>query len=174
MSTGELILALVTGGGLAVVGTVLGALITQTFTIRLGRENRREARRLAVKSFQRDTLVLLQDAVLALIDLDQAVRHALDASDADHGDAVAKRGAAALRVRMLASRVRDENLRSRVHELLEADEAIWQRDEGSRKEGARLKILPRDLLQRKTASMRAIYDRAGELIRSLDEIDAAE
>jgi len=174
MSTGELILALVTGGGLAVVGTVLGALITQTFTIRLGRENRREARRLAVKSFQRDTLVSLQDAVLELFDLGDAVRQAHDAPDADHEAAVAKRRAAALRVRMLASRVRDESLRRQAHELLEAEEATWQMDEGARREGKRRAILTRGILQQKTTAMRAIYDRAGELIRSLDEIDAAE
>jgi hypothetical protein len=173
MSTTELILALVTGGGLAVVGTVLGALITQTFTIRLGRENRREARRLAVKSFQRDTLVLHQDAVLELLHLDRAMRRAHD--DAEQGDVVEERDAAALRVRMLASRVRDESLRTQVHELLEADDAISQWDEEAREEGgAGLRILPRHFLQRKTKAMRAIYDRAGQLIRSLDEIDEAE
>jgi len=171
MDTTELILALLTGGGLAVIGTVAGALITQTFTLRLGRENRREARRLAVKSFQRDTLVVLQDAVLALIDLDRLARNSVDA---DHDDLVAKRDAAALRVRMLGSRVRDESLRTKVDELLEADREMWQEDERAREEGRRFNFPNRSQLQRKTASMRAIYDRAGELIRSLDEIDAEE
>jgi hypothetical protein len=172
MDTTQLILALLTGGGLAVIGTVAGALITQTFTLRLGRENRREARRLAVKSFQRDTLVLLQDAVLELLDL-RRVAH--DGSEAEQDDAVAKHDAAALRVRMLASRVRDESLRTQVHELLEAERTISQRDEQARQEGdTMLRILPRNLLQQKTTAMRAIYDRAGQLIRSLDEIDEAE
>jgi hypothetical protein len=76
---------------------------------------------------------------------------------------------------MLASRVRDESLRTQVHELLEAERTISQRDEQARQEGdTMLRILPRNLLQQKTTAMRAIYDRAGQLIRSLDEIDEAE
>ena len=175
MDTTELILALLTGGGLAVIGTVAGAFITQTFTLRLGRENRREARRLAVKSFQRDTLVLLQDAVLELLDLRRALSRAYHDSDGDRDDLVAKRDAADLRIRMLGSRVRDESLRTQVDELLEAEEEISQREERARREGKAILAIPtRSIMQQKTFAMRAIYDRAGELIRSLDEIDETE
>jgi hypothetical protein len=42
VDTDELLTLLLTGGGLALIGTVLGAVITQVFTIRIGREARRE------------------------------------------------------------------------------------------------------------------------------------
>jgi hypothetical protein len=163
VDAGDLLVVLLTGGGLALLGTVLGALITQTFTIRFGRETRREERRLAIKSFQRDTLVTLQDRVIELSDLTSAVRRA-QRDEGDEGDEGARDEyrTAAQRVRMLASRVRDEQLRSDVHKLLETYDALLERG------------MTRGVVRRLEDSRRSIYDRAGELIRTLDRIDEAQ
>jgi hypothetical protein len=59
---------LLTGGGLALVGVLTGAVITQVSTAAIARENRREARRMALKTFQRDTLIALQDSAITLLE----------------------------------------------------------------------------------------------------------
>jgi hypothetical protein len=150
-----------TGGGLALIGTVLGALITQVFSLRLNRETRREARRMAVKSFQRDTLVALQDNVAETIELFRAARNLKEEED-EYAAARAKYDAAALRVRMLSSRIRDEELRSAVGTFLDAHDE-WLKAGGG--------ILGRSSAQTITRSVGEIYDRAGLLIRTLDAID---
>jgi hypothetical protein len=161
VDTDELLVVLLTGGGLALIGTVLGALITQVFSLRLNRETRREARRMAVKSFQRDTLVALQDNVAETIDLFRAVRR-LEPGD-ELAAAQAKYDASALRVRMLASRIRDEELRGAVGTFLEGHDE-WM------KAGP---MPNRSMLQKISSSVAEIYDRAGLLIQTLDAIDEA-
>jgi hypothetical protein len=165
---GDLLLVLLTGGGLALLGTVLGALITQVFTAAAARHSRREARRVTLKTFQRDTLVVLQDNVVAMNVLFEdlrSMRGAADQSEAEHRGQSSHYRAATMQVRMLASRVRDTELREAVDGLLDAH-AKWLRwDEG---------IPPRDILQGVTTGMRAVLGRAGQLIRTMDELEEAE
>ena len=162
---GSLVLVLLTGGGLTLVGTLLGAVVNQRFALQIGREARREERRLAVKSFQRDTLVALQDSVAELLDRRSAAWRPTD-SEADRRTAVDAYEATALRIRMLASRVRDEPLRAAAHSLLEA-EAKWNESR------ERQPFVHASVAGQMASAMRAMYDRAGELIRTLDEIEAA-
>jgi hypothetical protein len=164
MDTDELLVVLLTGGGLALIGTVLGALITQVFAVRIGRENRREERRMAVKSFQRDTLVALQDSVADVMGLSEVARDLKGGPEAEYESARTSYRAETLRVRMLASRIRDDELRSATKDFLEGHDA-WLYGGST--------ILTRTAAQKLTASVRAIYDRAGHLIRTLDAIDEA-
>jgi ribosomal protein L4 len=161
VDTDELLVVLLTGGGLALVGTVLGALITQVFSLRLNRETRREARRMAVKSFQRDTLVALQDNVAETVELFRVARNLEKGPEDEYAAARAKYDAEAFRVRMLASRIRDEELRSAVGTYLEGHDE-WMQVGG---------IPHRSMLQKISSSAAEIYDRAGLLIRTLDAID---
>jgi hypothetical protein len=151
MDTDELLVVLLTGGGLALIGTVLGALITQVFAVRLGRETRREERRMAVKSFQRDTLVALQDGVARTMDLSRASQ---TAQGDERAVARAEYDSAALHVRMLSTRVRDEQLRSAVTTFLEVH----------RERLDTTGFPTRESQQKIMSSVGPIYDRAGQLI----------
>ena len=84
--------------------------------------------------------------------------------EAEYESARTSYRAGTLRVRMLASRVRDDELRSAVKNFLEGeDEWVY----------AGPKILTGSAARKLTGSVRAIYDRAGHLIRTLDAIDEA-
>jgi hypothetical protein len=175
VDTDELLIVLLTGGGLALIGTVLGALITQVFTIRIGREARREERGLAVKTFQRDTLVAVQDDLVEAMNLFEAARMLKQSPDAEFVAARAEFEKVARRVEMHATRVRDNELRAHVSLWLtserEALDAI-ETSKGIRE--AKKTIVPASAIRHAQGSVHSIYDRAGELIRTLDAIDEAE
>ena len=124
MDTDELLIVLLTGGGLALIGTVLGALITQVFTIRIGREARREERRLAVKTFQRDTLVALQDDLVAAMNLFEAARITAQGPETEFANARAEFEQMARRVEMHSTRVRDDQLRAHVNVWLSSEREV--------------------------------------------------
>jgi hypothetical protein len=142
-------IVLLTGGGLAIIGTVVGAFVTYASNARLGRETRREARRVAVKSFQRDALVALQQAVVELFEATGPVLFDLARQAEGHeptdveaqravNNAVITYNICQLRVRMLASRIRDDTLRAAAHDFLDAHEEIVEEDpfdHGQRGEG---------------------------------------
>ena len=166
---GDLLLVLLTGGGLALLGTVLGALITQVFAAAAARQSRSEARRVALKSFQRDTLVALQDNIVAMdvvFDELRAMRRS-----GDQGDAAEQSGrpseyhAAASHVAMLASRIRDTELREAVKRLLAANDKYLNLSG---------KIVPADIIRDTAKGTSAVVDRAGHLIRTMDELEEAE
>jgi hypothetical protein len=165
---GDLLVILLTGGGLALLGTVLGALITQVFTAAAARQSRREARRVALKTFQRDTLVALQDNVVAMNVLFRDVssmRGAAEQTDAEYREQSSRYRAATMQVRMLASRVRDTELREAVEGLLHAHDKWLKSDTG---------IAPADVARSATDGMAAVLGRAGHLIRTMDELEEAE
>jgi hypothetical protein len=158
-------LVLLVGGGLGLVATLAGALVTQWNATRLDAEARKEARRMAVKTFQRDALVALQQAALDL----QARTDALRRAEGSDGEPAAEdaRQVARLQVAMFASRVRDEDLRQGVRDLLDSEDFVFK----SRKTGDR--IIPAAVIRQRMRATHMIYDRAGELIRTLDELDEA-
>ena len=166
MDTDELLVVLLTGGGLALIGTILGALITQVFAVRIGREARREERRMAVKSFQRDTLVALQDTATKSNDLLVAAIRTLDDPRHTGSDAFAAEEtfySECRRLRMLGTRIRDDELRSAVEDYI--DLLDRQRRE------------PRSKIRFESSHIHAekqLYERAGQLIQTLDAIDDAE
>jgi hypothetical protein len=165
VDTDELLIVLLTGGGLALIGTVLGALITQVFTIRIGREARREERRLAVKTFQRDTLVALQDDLVEAMNLFEAARMLHQGPEAEFAAARAEFEKVARRVEMHATRVRDDELRANVNTWLRSEREVL--DAIEKNEG----MIPASAIRHAAGSVHSVYDRAGELIRTLDAID---
>jgi hypothetical protein len=165
VDTDELLIVLLTGGGLALIGTVLGALITQVFAVRLGREARREERRLAVKTFQRDTLVALQDDLVEAMNLFDTARALRKGPEAEFASARSEYERAARRVGMHATRVRDDHLRAAVNEWLSSQREYLDAVENNKG------IVPASTIRKAARSVRPIYDRAGELIRTLDAID---
>ena len=157
VDTEELVVVLLTGGGLALIGTVLGALITQVFAVRIGREARREERRMAVKTFQRDTLVALQDAAVELAEL------AFSFEDGVESDALRlKFDTSASHLQMLGSRVRDEHLRKAVDTHVNGLSELVKRDDQVRNPNALIDAM---------LAQEDLQDRAGQLIRTLDAID---
>ena len=168
MDTDELLIVLLTGGGLALIGTVLGALITQVFAVRIGREARREERRLAVKTFQRDTLVALQDDLVEAMNLFEAARLLRRDPGAEFAHARIDYENVARRVEMHATRVRDDDLRAHVQEWLSSEREYLDAVENNKG------IIPASAIRKAAGSVGPIYDRAGELIRTLDAIDEPE
>jgi hypothetical protein len=167
VDTQELLIALLTGGGLALLGTVLGALITQAFTIRIGREQRREARLMELRTFQRDTLVSLQDE---LVDADNLYQKAYDLKDSDgFAEAWSDYEVVARRLTMHGTRVRDDYLRAAVDAWLDA-----RREWHDAVVAPGTTILTASTIRKLQYSVNAVHDRAGELIRTLDAIDDAE
>jgi hypothetical protein len=144
-SDASLPVILLTGGGLAIVGTVVGAIVTQVFTTKMARESRREARRVALKSFQRETLVALQDNVVALNlasaeVVESAAKYSRgELSTEEYEPLKAAYRERRFRLRMLASRVRDEQIRGGVDALLRSQdrslEAIENPDKASPEPG---------------------------------------
>jgi hypothetical protein len=173
VDTDELLIVLLTGGGLALIGTVLGALITQVFTIRIGREARREERRLAVKTFQRDTLVALQDDLVEAMNLFEAARMLHEVPEAEFAAARAEFEKVARRVEMHATRVRDDELRANVNTWLSSKREVLDAIEKSEGmiEKTKKPIIPSSAIRHAAGSVHSVYDRAGELIRTLDAID---
>jgi hypothetical protein len=103
------------------------------------------------------------------------------ARGAERNQAFAKYNVSMLRVRMLASRVRDEELRSAVKQFLEVHETMVENPEGVRGEGEETRAgmpeppdtSPPFLFDSHVESLQMIYDRAGELIRTLGALDGA-
>ena len=116
---------------------------------------------MAVKSFQRDTLVAVQDRV---IQLDVLLRAALRAAGREREDAKAELDAAAGELRMLATRIRDQELRAAVNTRLKDQEQALEREESRR-------FPTRAEQQQRMVTAQAVYDRAGLLIQTLDAID---
>ena len=168
MDTEELLIVLLTGGGLALIGTVLGALITQVFAVRIGREARREERRLAVKTFQRDTLVALQDDLVEAMNLFEAARKLRDGPTDEFEGAKSTFETVARRVEMHATRVRDERLRTAVMAWLRSSRKDFEPTDGARR------IYTASDIREAMFTTHTIYDRAGELIRTLDAVDEPE
>lgn len=167
MDTEELLIVLLTGGGLALIGTVLGALITQVFAVRIGREARREERRLAVKTFQRDTLVALQDDVVEAMNLFEAARLLRQGPEEEYADARIAYEKVARRVSMHATRVRDDELRASVRDWVSSDREYFDAVDNNRP-------ITASTIRKTAHAVRSIRDRAGELIRTLDAIDEPE
>jgi hypothetical protein len=165
VNTEELLIALLTGGGLALLGTVLGVFITQIFALRLGREQRREARLVEVRTFQRDTLVALQDEIVDAENLFEQASNLRKTED--FAVAWSDYEKVARRVSMHGTRVRDEYLRAAVKTWLEARNE-WH--------GAIVSQGPitAATIRKTQYSVLAVHERAGELIRTLDAIDEAE
>jgi hypothetical protein len=170
---------LLTGGGLALVGALTGAVITQVSTAAIARENRREARRMALKTFQRDTLIALQDSAITLLESEfqdvirsaarpdpPLVARAALAERRSFRDKKAAFQVTSSQVLLLASRVRDDELRERVTSLLtamgEAVDAAIERGDDDVEAG---------LVGRIWGEQVQILQRAGHLIRTLDELD---
>jgi hypothetical protein len=151
-------------GIVGVVGTLAGGLLAWAGAARVARDDRREARQVAAKTFQRDTLVNLTDALLEIhVSLD-ALRRSVDADE--RLGIEARYRAADLRVRVLAARVRDDRLRVDVERLL-GEFRDWKQH-----------IVPvesvvpqgqRDSKAKAESLNRSVSERAGELIRTLDE-----
>lgn len=162
VSTEELLIALLTGGGLALLGTVLGALITQVFAARLERERRSEARLLAVRTFQRDTLVALQDDVVEADNLFQTAQGLWGSEE--FAASWSAYESVSRRVVMHGTRVRDDYLRAAVTTWVQSRRG-WLDDKES------TGIVSAKTIRKTIYSVRAVHDRAGELIRTLDAID---
>jgi len=167
MESKELVIVLLTRGGLALIGTVLGALITQVFAVRIGRETRREERRMAVKTFQRDTLVAVQDDLLDAMNLFEKARGLRNGPKDEFAAARREFESVARRVQMHATRVRDEQLRSAVNTWI-GSERGWFDDIET------VGMVTASTIRKAALSVHQIHDRAGELIRTLDAIDEPE
>ena len=180
-SDASLPVILLTGGGLAIVGTMVGVIVTQVFTTKMARESRREARRLALKTFQRETLVALQDDVVALNLASAEVKKFAakysrgELSSEEYEPLKAAYRERSFRVRMLASRIRDEQLRGGVDALLRVQHEMLEDaenpDRARPEPGENPFRRSFEHVQHTRLGMAAVVDRAGQLIRSMDELE---
>ncbi len=112
---------------------------------------------MAVKTFQRDTLVALQDAAVELGEL------AFSFEEGAESDAVRlKFDTAASHLEMLGSRVRDEHLRKAVNAHVNGLAELVKRDD---------QVRNADAVMDAALALEDLQNRAGQLIRTLDAID---
>lgn len=143
-SNENLIIVLLTGGGLAIIGSIVGQGIASRTALSREREARREARRLALLDFRREALVAFQDLLVAEAEL--------------ASDDYAGRQLAEFRVRSLFTRIGDREL-----------EELWAARQAGRDRSPGAGILTRDEAQARTMTARRMFERSGELIREIDQ-----
>jgi hypothetical protein len=145
-SNESLFIVLLTGGGLAVVGSIVGQAMASRTALSREREARREARRQTLLDFRREAIVAFQDLLLAEAEL---------ASDDDGG-----RRQAEFRARLLFTRIGD-------HEL----EELWEtrRAQTESLHQARKGIPTRAEQQTRMKTAGRMFDRSGELMREIDQ-----
>jgi hypothetical protein len=142
-SSESLFIVLLTGGGLAVVGSVVGQGIASRTALSREREARREARRLSLLDFRREAVVSFQDALL-----DRAANAELSADRADDPPGFE------FRMRLLLTRIGDSEL-----------EQLWQSNRAPHPRGIKTAADIRNA----QATSRRLIDRTGELIREIDQ-----
>jgi hypothetical protein len=121
-----------------------------------------------VKTFQRDTLVALQDDLVEAMNLFEAARMLKKGPETEFAVARTEFEKVARRVEMHATRVRDDELRVHVNEWLSSEREVLEAIEKN------TGIIPASAIRNAASSVHSIYDRAGELIRTLDAIDQPE
>lgn len=142
-SNESLFVVLLTGGGLAVVGSVVGQGIASRTALSREREARREARRLSLLDFRREAVVSFQDALL-----DRAENAELSADRADDPPGFE------FRMRLLLTRIGDSEL-----------EQLWQSNRAPHPSGMKTAADIRNA----QATSRRLIDRTGELVREIDQ-----
>lgn len=142
-SNESLVVVLLTGGGLAIIGSIVGQGIASRTALSREREARREARRQSLLDFRREAVVSFQDALL-----ERAANPELTADRADD-----PRGFQ-FRMRLLLTRIGDSEL-----------EQLWKSDQAPPPEGMKTAADIRNAL----ATSRRLIDRTGELIREIDQ-----
>jgi len=141
-TTESLFVVLLTGGGLAVVGSIVGQGIASRTALSREREARRDARRQTLLDFRREALVAFQDLLVAEAELPRD----------DHEG----RQLVEFRARLLFTRIGDRDL-----------EELWVRRQAARDAGKG--ILTRAEAQERTMTARRMFERSGELIREVDQ-----
>jgi hypothetical protein len=145
-SNESLFIVLLTGGGLAVVGSIVGQAMASRTALSREREARREVRRQTLLDFRRDAVVAFQDLLLAEAELP---------SDDDAG-----RRQAEFRARLLFTRIGDREL-----------EELWEtrRDQTEAVRRGPKAIPTRAQQQTRMKTAGRMFDRSGELIREIDQ-----
>jgi hypothetical protein len=145
-SNESLFIVLLTGGGLAVVGSIVGQAMASRTALWREREARREARRETLLDFRREAIVAFQDLLVAEAEL---------ASDDYEG-----RRQAEFRARLLFTRIGDREL-----------EELWEtrRDQTEAVRQGRKGIPTRAQQQARMKTAGRMFDRSGELIHEIDQ-----
>jgi hypothetical protein len=138
---GSLLVVLLTGGGLALIGSVLGRLLASRDAARRERSARAQGRRFALLDFRRESLVRFQDLLVETSELAQ-----------DDG----RRETMSFRARLLLTRIGDEELRE-----------LWHRRQGSESRGGG--VLTAEQARARTIVSQRLFERTGELMREVDE-----
>jgi hypothetical protein len=141
-SNESLFVVLLTGGGLAVVGSIVGQGIASRTALSREREARRDARRQTLLDFRREALIAFQDLLVAEAEL---------ARDDHEGRRLVE-----FRARLLFTRIGDRDL-----------EELWARRMAARDAGKG--ILTRAEAQERMMIARRLFERSGELIREVDQ-----
>lgn len=142
-SNESLVVVLLTGGGLAIFGSIVGQGIASRTALSREREARREARRQLLLDFRRGAVVSFQDVLL-----ERAENPELSADQADDPPGFE------FRMRLLLTRIGDGEL-----------EQLWKSNRAPRPPGMKTAA---DIRNAQTTSGKLI-DRTGELIREIDQ-----
>jgi hypothetical protein len=144
-SNESLFIVLLTGGGLAVVGSIVGQAMASRTALSREREARREARRQTLLDFRREAIVAFQDLLVAEAEL--------------ANDDYAGRSQAEFRVRLLFTRIGDREL-----------EELWAARQTQTESARRKREFPtRAEQQARMKTAGRLFDRSGELIREIDQ-----
>ena len=142
-SNESLVVVLLTGGGLAIIGSIVGQGIASRTALSREREARREARRQSLLDFRREAVVSFQDVLL-----ERAENPELSAGRADD-----PRGFE-FRMRLLLTRIGDSEL-----------EQLWKSNRAPPPQGIKTAADIRNAL----ATSHRLIARTGELIREIDQ-----
>lgn len=143
-SNESLFIVLLTGGGLAVVGSIVGQAMASRTALSREREARREARRETLLDFRREAIVAFQDLLVAEAELQRD----------DH----AGRSQVDYKARLLFTRIGDREL-----------EELWTAREAQAESARQNRELPtRAVQQARMRTARQMFERSGELTREID------
>ena len=145
-SNESLFIVLLTGGGLAVVGSIVGQAMASRTALSREREARRDARRQTLLDFRREAIVAFQDLLLAEAEL---------ARDDDAG-----RRQAEFRARLLFTRIGDRELEELWKTRQDLNESVRQ---------SRIGFPTRAQQQARMKTAGRMFDRSGELMREIDQ-----
>ncbi|HZX55075.1 MAG TPA: hypothetical protein VFE86_10360, partial [Ilumatobacteraceae bacterium] len=144
-SNESLFIVLLTGGGLAVVGSIIGQAMASRTALSREREARRDARRQTLLDFRREAIVAFQDLLVTESEL--------------ANDDYAGRSQAEFRTRLLFTRIGDREL-----------EELWAARQAQSGSAHRKRELPtRAEQQERMETARRLFERSGELIREIDQ-----